>query len=74
MELAIDKASERINKMTAVEVFVKASEINVGDPADARGAVFTSDTRRGGRVYFVVSNGAEFDKAPDELVFCPKKG
>lgn len=59
---------------TAIEGFVKASEINVGDPADARGAVFTSVTRRGGRVYFVVSNGAEFDKAPDELVFCPKKG
>lgn len=57
---------------TEVSGFLKASEIRVDDPADTLGATFVRVIRRDGRIYFTVSNGNEFDKAPDELVFCPK--
>jgi len=53
--------------------FERAEDISPGAPADLYGAVFEEVTvQDNGTIHFVVSNGDEFDKDPDELVFTPK--
>lgn len=52
--------------------FEKASDVEVGDPADIHGNTFTAvEVLPDGNIHFEVSNGDEFDKAPDDLVFVP---
>lgn len=53
--------------------FSRACNIEPGMAADHHGATFVEVTPlENGQIHIVVSDGNEFDKDPDDLVFAPK--